>query len=351
MIGAVLAAMLLAAPVAPAPKDDPAALVREACGDDDGRDLCDRAVQEKIRLALDAEPAEALARRGVQGVRVFMVNGYGNDQPMVAILWEGKAAPAIEVRVDRGEIQPSILTLPGNSWHRASTRTLARLVRTSPSRQSDEQGPNAEGELVICLHAWVAVVEAIEGGRVHRRIRNACGDDPVFDGAFQFATMALGVSEACSAVDADSYRNDWGRLAVCPAILGPNVNGAAAVYEMSSGSVLETPTYPHDMTLDNLAAEVSWRSPGQTASGPEAVAAAWRGFAADGRASHWVRTATGKGAVVLVEGIAIRRSDEGTCHADSRQEWRQAEGRWRLVSWSLTECRPIKLAPAEPGAD
>ncbi len=338
MIGLAVAAMLLAAPVT---KVDSVEDLRESCSDDDGRDLCDRVVQEKIRAALDAEPAESLASRGVEGVRVFMVNGYGNDQPMVSILWGPSMAPFIEVRIDRGEAVPDVLSFKAGDWNRRSTRTLMRLVREArpqPPKMYKRKLSNGEEELRLCMHAWMAVVESLERGRVYRRVRHGCDRDALFDGAMQFATVAVNASEACRAVRPENYRNDWGRIAACPAIVGPNVNGAAAVYELTYGDPLKTPTYPHEPTLDNLAPDVVWRTPGQTASGRDGVAAAWRAFAGDAEAGHWVRTVRGEGAVVQVEGIVNRFSDETSCSADSRQEWRRAQGRWRLVSWTLTDC-------------
>lgn len=345
MIGLTLAAMLLAGPPEAAAKQPE---FDRACMDARGRDLCRSEIFDAMRARVGAPSAESLARDGMEGVRVFMVNGYGVDQPMVAILWTGGAAPVIEARIDRGEDRPSTITLPGNHWHRATTGTLIRLVRISPSRQAVEQGLNAKGELAICLHAWVAVVEAIEGGRVHRRVRNACGDEPIFDGAFQFATVALGVSEACSAVDADSYRNDWGRLAVCPAIVGPNVNGAAAIYQLSVGNILDDGLHPAGETTDSLAPGAIWRSPDETVTGQAEVATAWRRFGAGAEARLWVRTATGKGPAVEVDGIVVRESGKLLCRAASRQSWRQTSGRWRLESWTLGPCLPVEQATSEP---
>jgi hypothetical protein len=335
MIGLALAAGLLLA-AADEPKFD------RDCMDEQARDLCAEAVQASVRKRLGAESAEALAARSVEGVRVFAVNGYGVDQPMVSILWSGKAAPVIEARIDRDVSGPSVLTFEGNNWHRASTTTLMGLTAASSPRQLDSKPKiNTKGELTLCLHAWVVVVEAIESGRVHRRVRNACGDDPVFEGAFQFASLAVNSSEACRALAATDYRTDWDRLEVCPAILGPNVGGAAAVLRLSTGDILDDGSYPAGETTERLAPEAVWRTPEGTRTGQAEVAAAWRRFGAGAEAPHWVRTATGTGSVVEVNGIAVRETESQTCHAASHQQWRRTSGRWRLESWTLEPCLPF----------
>lgn len=338
MIALALSAMLLAAP-------------SDACSDDRGRDICDPAVQARMREGLQAEPAEALARRGVEGVRVFMVNGYGADRPMVAVLWKGAAAPTIEARIDRGEAKPSVLEFAGSPWTKETALTLIRLERKAkPQPPGFSKTPTADGgeEIVLCMHAWVALIETMADGKVRRAVRDTCGEDAVFDGAFQLATQAINASEACRAVPTDGYRNDWDRLVSCPAIQGPNVNGAASVFELGGGDRFSLEEGKGGDFLDLLASDVSWQGPDGAAAGPPAVSAAWSRFAgASDQTAHWVRTATATGSQASVDGIAVRWTGDTACYAPSRQEWSLIGDRWLLKSWSVGDC-VAQPRPSDP---
>jgi len=343
MIALALAAMLLAAPAteakpAPAPAD-----FDRACRDEYGRDLCDEAVRADIRRRFGVEPAEALAGRGVEGVRVFMVDGYSRDMPLISVLWADEtAAPVLETRVlTRDSFR--VMTAPANRWTVESVGTLMRLTLTSEERVGRYGPPAADGSPpppVLCLHAWVSITEVLDAGRVHRRIRTACGDDAVFDGGYLLSTTALNGQDGCWALDASLYRNDSTRLVACASLMGDTPYDAAEIHNRLSGRVFAR---PGETALDDLSAmmapDLTVRWPDQPASqGPTAVASAWHKRTQNpGRARLWIQSATASKQGVTVTGLlSEQRGEDESVEAAFSQTWTKDKRYiWRLTDWTI----------------
>jgi ketosteroid isomerase-like protein len=339
MMALALAAMLLAQPSEASP---PRAFDR-ACMDEYARDLCDEAMRAEIRRRLGAEPAEDLARQGVEGVRVFMVDGYSRDMPMVSVLWSDPAAtPVIETRSPSRD-GFNLRTAPAKAWTAETTRTLMRLTRTSQERVERDPAPDWKDPtrpLTLCLHAWVSITEAIEAGKVHRRIRTACGDDPIFDGGFQLSTAALAAYDSCRALDGSLYRNDSARLGACATLEGDNPYNAAQIHNRLNRPSFDRPTAT---ALDDLAAMmspdlvVSWPDRPQS-QGPQAIATAWQARTqGDSRARLWIKSVTGSERTVKVTGLMFeQRGDDQDVEAEFTQTWTKDKGfAWRLTEWTI----------------
>ena len=106
--GFFAALVISALPVAAAAQSsDPIEVVEPEfdcdCMDDYGRNLCDRARWSAIVSSFGIEPAERVQQQGWRGVRVFTVNGYSHDMPMVSVFNRGvddylPIEPVLEVR-------------------------------------------------------------------------------------------------------------------------------------------------------------------------------------------------------------------------------------------------------------
>ncbi len=277
----ILAAACLALAAAPAlaqtpdTDDEDDFVFDRACMDDDGRDLCDQGMWSKIVANFGLEPAELVQRAGFRGVRVFTVDGYGRDMPAITILTPGGARdPELAVHWETFRGAPTAhrarlsRIAPPDLWRLAAD--LQSLTATSPDRQ-----PTAEklpdDRVVICLHAWVTVTESLTDSGVTRRIRNACGDDPLFDASYGMSGEALRSFPDCVRIDPANHRNESTILRRCFALDGPDPATAAEVLNLMDGEI--------DDTIDlkaMLAPDVSLTRAGHSdVSGSAAVAEAF----------------------------------------------------------------------------
>ncbi|MBI5940175.1 MAG: hypothetical protein HY859_07090 [Caulobacterales bacterium] len=310
-----------------------------ACMDDYGRDLCDSAMRAKIRASFGLPSVEELAAEGFEGVRVFTINGYSHDMPPVSILRRGAGPPKVEVST--GGVVRRTISTDASPWDWLLVETLSRLVTASPERQPKPAPSTNPGEISICLHAWVTITEVISNGRVVRRIRNACDGDPIFDGAFQLSTVALGAFQGCWKLDPAHYRNDSERLIGCAKLKGDNGYGAASLLNaLEDSPVLQTRNaISPDRWLD-ADATVVW--PGEAlVSGRTPVAAAWttHGGADPNVRIESVEAATFKTGTVV--GVLYREMGRDQYEqASFRQDWVREEGVWRLTRWTVESFRP-----------
>lgn len=104
-----------------------------------------------------------------------------------------------------------------------AARALLALTTASPV------APPETSDLAICLHAWVGDIEAIDGGRVTRLIRNGCQDEPLFNHAFKFSALALARFPHCGRLSPKDYRNDFTRMEACLQLKGEELQAAAEV--------------------------------------------------------------------------------------------------------------------------
>lgn len=235
--------------------DDDLVVFDRACMDDYGRDLCDESIWTDIVARFGLDSAEIAQRKGLRGVRVFTIDGYSNDMPAVLILAstfdrDGKANNAeLEVHRqpfhDERKAGPPVLKREARSDLYEAARDLQALVTASSERQvEDDKGqtsrPGDEDEqrvLMICLHAWVTVTESLTDEGVTRRIRNACGSDPLFEASYGMSARALDSFAYCSYLDPKNYRNESAQLERCFSIDGSDKIAAAEVTTIFDASI------------------------------------------------------------------------------------------------------------------
>lgn len=304
-----LAAILLAALFLATP-----AVADDRCRDEYGRNLCDPVMRAEIRARFGVPPAEELAVRGVEGVRVFLIDGYSNDRPLVTILREPGARPTLEARAVRQP--PGVISAPATAWQWSVTETLAGLVRASGERPPTEPSPTPSpmevGDIPpprFCLHAWVTIVEAIKDGRVTTRIRSACGDEPIYEGAASLTAMAVNAFRGCSELKVVRYGGDAARLEDCTKLEGGWRLEAATVLNRLQSSALANSGDIAQVDLETLFAldaTVAWHQEPDTI-GRAAAAARWRtkveGDKAQKRTVVVVNSVRGEDGSVRVTGV------------------------------------------------
>lgn len=352
-IAAFAAAFVLCACVAPVfaqkpqdavSEDDDAFVFDRACMDDYGRDLCDEGNWTDIVARFGLDSAEIAQRKGLRGVRVFTIDGYSNDMPAVLILAstfnrDGKPNNAeLEVRRqpfrDERKAAPPVLKREARSDLYEAARDLQALVTASPERQvEDDKGqtsrPGDEDEqrlVTICLHAWVTVTESLTDEGVTRRIRNACGSDPLFETSYGMSARALDSFAYCSYLDPENYRNESAQLERCFSIDGLDKIAAAEVTTIFDASIDDaTDLGPY------LSQDVRLRSPdGARISGASAVEAALTSLEFEEPylyAEHFV----GAHDRVVAGGWLYNYIDDGVETADIEFTWQRHGNSWRIA--------------------
>lgn len=342
---ALSAALAAAGPPTAAPKFD------RACMDEYGRNLCDSELRADIRAKFGVPEAEALAAQDVSGVRVFLVDGYSNDRPLVSVLRTGEAEPTLEVRVAGLGDKPMILSATPWRWAVAQTlaKTAAAEPETAPSRPPVSQTGNA---LTVCLHAWVVVVEVIDEGKVTRRIRNACDDGAIFEGAYSLTTMALYAAPFCGELQLNAYGGDSSRLTDCALISGRERLSAVAVINRFKSGTLVRDEQISQAVLEDLFAPDAILTQDQEPDvlGPPAISARWRAvFHGKDRIRFLsISGVAGEPGGVRVTGtIKTFRSESGRRvlqgEAPFTQDWRLVNRSWRIARWHIGALqRPTK---------
>jgi hypothetical protein len=348
-----VAALLLAVGMAPAVAQTPEAQGQDeddldfdrACMDDYGRNLCDQKVWAEIVTAFRLEPAESVQRTGLRGVRVFTINGYSNDMPVVSILASAFAKSGepenaeLEVRrqtvSDESKAGPAILKRDAWSDLYRTAVDLQHLAAASPERQPEvdvmsEPDPERGRLVTICMHAWVTVTESLTDAGVVRRIRNACDDDPLFNASFVMSAHALRGFPYCNHLDPKNYRNPSTQLARCFALDGTDRAAAADVaniYDVSLDAAADLAPY--------LAPDVrlAWPDRAPVSGAAPVIAAlgdpAFKEF--DLYAGHVV----GEAGRVVANGWLDRFIDDRVEFADIAITWRLRDNAWRIEAIAI----------------
>ena len=313
------------------------------CMDDYGRNLCDQGLWSEIVGTFGVEPAEPMQAQGWRGVRVFTVNGYSNDMPMVSVLATGfdkygdPVRPVLEVRGQgyRAGAMTAV-SLAREAWdelYEAAER-LQDLVAAAPERQSGTEKSSApadsgEGRRVVmlCLHAWVTVTESLTGEGVTRRIRNACGDDPLFNASYDMSDRALRGFAHCNHIDPTTQRNGSTQLQSCLALDGEDKIASAEVMNLLSESIEDVADLADFLTpdsqlfLDSDARPLVGNAAAKALGGERFNEMDYSFYLFEGSADQ----------VVVTSEFWRYRDDDKTELADVRHVWRRQGGQWRLA--------------------
>lgn len=323
------------------------------CMDDYGRDLCDAAFWSTVVASFGVEPAERVQEQGWRGVRVFTINGYSSDMPMVTVLSQGETdygLPFNLVLEVRGTVDPAGdetgVGLRREGWFGLyqQAATIQDLVAKAPVRQSGTSGPSEEVQedgqvdVVICLHAWVTVTESLTDQGVERRIRNACGDDPLFNSTYEMSAHALRGFPHCNHLDPGDYRNESTQLQACLLLQGEDKVAAAEVLSLIDGP----PFYSGWGSLaSHLSDDVQLALPdGSRIEGATRVAEALTAQSELG--SRYVSRVSGGSGRVQAWGEFWRYA-EVTDYVEYEQTWERIDGRWRITAMTVGQFVP---APA-----
>lgn len=343
------------------------------CIDNHGWDWCLGDDWAPTVAAFRLEPAEVVQAQGWRGVRVFTVDGYSNDMPMVSVLRKGndRHTATLEVRSrtypEYGLADSTILTR--TAWmelYRDATK-LQELLAKSPQSFHDSAELTeipGEQEAIVCFHAWVTVTESLTDEGVERRIRNACGRDPLYEQSMALSAQALRGFPHCNHLEPGAYRNESSQLAGCLLLRGDDLVAAASLKNEKGGA---PGLYPGDeVTRDEWAlwlrtdgtGRLDWAGEvyqegadpnlGQTARSSLADVMIQIGailpalmvyqdeYGARTRSEGWI-----KGAIAYELG-EYGEGDYRYMMADYHQEWsRRADGQWQMTNWTVGPFREV----------
>lgn len=314
------------------------------CMDDYGRDLCDPESWRRIVEAFGVESAEDAQANGWRGTRVFAVDGYSRDMPMISVLYADtdQYGSPLEARLEvRGALEGNrpAPSLTREAWFglTQSTMRIAELAIAAPVRQSaggDRILAGAEDEIIVCLHAWVTVTEVLSDGGVVRRIRNACGEDPLFVAGYELSGQALRGFPVCNHLDPSNYRNESEQLYRCLILEGENQIAAAEVLNFLDGEIFDEASSITRFAVPDIQISV--------ASGETSLSEAL-GLDAARVVRLYTASVRAVGGDVVARGIVHRYGDEDSndFSADVQHVWRKTDGAWRLVEFNLGTWEPI----------
>lgn len=288
-----------------------------------------------MRDFFEVPEAEELARAGVEGVRVFTVDDYLRDMPLVAVLKERGGEPAVQVRARRKGDELLILETLGDAPLWAAAVSLAATVRASPVERAERTGEN-----YVCLHSSWVIVEALAAKEVVTRLREVCHPDPVTDGAYALPALAIRAFPHCDRISPELAGNAADRLNACPMLSGKNLVGAADVLNRA---LLElNPKFLQVVGPDLFMADARFETGDEIVIGAGAVTTAWyQTYTQDYQAHLSVGAVEADESEAKVVGKVHREIGGYTEVAESSQDWiKGADGLWRLRRWNIGKFSP-----------
>ncbi|GAA0625805.1 hypothetical protein GCM10009422_23120 [Brevundimonas kwangchunensis] len=203
--------------------------VSRDCRDDNGVNRCDSGPRAETLARFSAPTIEADAASGAEVYRVLMVDGYGQDLPVIAFERRPGSSPqAVVYAADGRKLTASVGV---ELWGR-----VQREFRFADFAVAHEP-PLLDGRPMppVCLHAWVTTVEMANSpldrsrlAPVRRRTDNTCSGGLTTQSAFGLADLALEAFPQCEALDAQSYRSAVNRLGACAELDGDVIAAAQA---------------------------------------------------------------------------------------------------------------------------
>jgi len=303
---------------------------------------CDAESRRQTRTRFGVPSIEELNDSGAQVRRVFFVDGYGAEMPVITFIRAPGADPRVTVSVvredatGRARVVELTQTLSAPVWDEVINRTelfhRALAPRTMPASDDEEEA------LTICLHSWVTTVEATDPGQpVRMRTQDSCNEGLTTEAGLFLARLAYEALPYCVALELDNYRNRVAALQAC-AILGGDRLAAAEVLnridELDEARLLAPVAnafLQHNIT-------VQWGA--DRANGSEAAAALWDSKS-EQRAQLYYTSVTGESADrVRVTGVLYESYEDDARHAEVEQIWTREYGwRFRLSSMRVSALR------------
>lgn len=321
------------------------------CLDENGRDLCDPVIWSGIVGSFQLQSAEEVQAQGWRGVRVFTIDGSARDMPVVTVLHRGRPGFPEDAILDIRGIRPTrsdafeVMRLSRPAWLGLVfiAHDLQSRVGSSSGRQStppptitptEQEGVE---QIVVCVHAWVTVTESLTDEGVERRVRNACGDDPLYDMSSVLSAQALLGFPHCNHLDPEFYRQASNQLEACLMLGGRDLFSAAMVLSLIEAEGSDGWRGVERYLEENV--ELVSAIAG-TVEGAEAVTSVLR---SESRAPGYaaVTRVTGEPARVLVAG-EFEQFGRPLRFADFEQTWIKVDGEWRVTRMTVGPFRELK---------
>ncbi|MBC6981072.1 hypothetical protein [Caulobacter sp. 17J80-11] len=309
----------------------------------------------QLSEALDAhglKAAEDWSRRGDALIRVFVVDGFGHEKPVVAFSrrLNDRRVYAYPGDPDYGHARSGQVSL--TDWEVADA--ALRAVHTAPSRGDDTnvetELPDGTVEMVLCTDYWTYLIEAVSDGRVSRRFRTACGDDPLIEHVETLAQLARSRLSPCDLLDIEHDR-PFAALEACAYLYGRETDAVSVMNRFHSQPFDEADAADPGQVADLFTADAEVRWPDQApALGREQVAKPWSEMTRSQDAEAYYERVDGvaAGRVVIKGELYVERpsaddpksSDEFS--ADYTQTWiRDSDGAWRISRWAVQPFRIV----------
>lgn len=319
-----------------APADD--ALTSD-CLDDDHNDRCDPETQRAVRERYNLNSIQDLAAMNVRTRRVFFVDGYGNEMPVVAFERRPGQDPSVIVSelVAHENEQIRVVemreAIDETVWDDVIRRTqlFHRTLAPPPAPLRASNGDDEEA-ILICLHSWVMTMEASDPGErqpVRSRTQDACNDGLVEEPSFALARIAYEALPYCRALDLARHRNEVTLLQNCALLQGDRIAAARALNR--SMAMDDADDLPERVdAYFHASARVDWM--GEVAQGAADSAALWQRH--DGDRNFFIYRIVGETADrVRVIGVVYEDYGEDARRARAEQTWtRQGGWEFRLLN-------------------
>ncbi len=283
-------------------------------------------------------PAEALAREGVQAVRVFAGSGLHGPMPAV-IIARPPHGPAtittISVRklAGRWEQVTRAERLSDAAWRRLfATATGAMRDRRAVQRERAHPVPRPpETNLIVCSDPDTDAIELIDHGRVVRAAEILCDFREFGDLAAGFAHAAVAAADpACAQLPA-GYGGDFIRIRLCNDISGDLPAAVSLLRHLDQRN--------ENAMAPDAAATIVADWPGRhRVEGPAAFAALEASLDADIDPTFSLEAVHGDGpSLATATGdMFYRDKDSGVAYtAPCTQVWALEDGHWRLERLSV----------------
>lgn len=238
----------------------------QKCTDDRGVNRCEDETQAKAREKYGLADIESLADEGVFVRRAMIINGYGGDVLAVSFLRQKGADPIVEIRNVKpaGAKAPQIISsaIAASDWDRmlAKGNFFERELAPKSTEAGKVPPPN------ICLHGWMATVEAADPIRlsantfpafrlkreVRRKTQSACDSGLAIEYAFQLADLAYELIPFCKSIDIDRHRNKVMALNACFLLSGDRTSAGQAL-SLTHGIGQALNIYPKDAAQTQMA--------------------------------------------------------------------------------------------------